>query len=145
MTMTKLAARSWNTSFSTTWPYSRHQQNKNLRLYGRRQRLAGNVIKATLAPTAALLSQAGMLNCCFKLASPIKRHPGIVAAMALRDRLRGGLLRSHHAKAWRELALQLPSVIMELARFAVQGEFGTSTQPRPLLVTVVSEQAPNPG
>ena len=116
----------------------------SMRLYGRRQPISGSSIKATLAPSAGLLAEAGMLNCCFKFVSPIKRYPGVVAALALRDGLRRGFPPSGRGEQFRTLVAELPTTVVKLLRAALKGEYGSSARPSPLLVSVTSEQAPNP-
>jgi choline dehydrogenase-like flavoprotein len=117
----------------------------SIRLYARRWTAAGSEVRATLAPTAALLAEARMLNCCFKFASLVKRHPGVGAALALRDGWRRGLPWSRQVATLPALVAGLPGAAAALLRAVLEGEHGSPGRPAPLLVNVVSEQAPNSG
>ena len=116
----------------------------SIRLYGRRQSVSGSAIKATLAPSVELMARAGILNCCFKFASPLKRHPGVVAALALGNGLRCGFPPSGRAKQARTFLAELPATIGTLVHTMAHGEYGSLSKPGRLLVSVTSEQAPNP-
>lgn len=112
-------------------------------LYGRRHRLRGASVKATLAPTAASLITAGLPNLCFKFASSLKRRRGITAAMALRDCLRSGFPPSGRAALLKDLLVDGPASALALLRGRGERDFDGPRGPRPLLVTVVAEQLPN--
>lgn len=115
-----------------------------IRLYGRRNRLRGASVKATLAPTAASLAAARLPNLCLKLASGLKRRPGLAAAMALRDALRSGFPPSGRTALLRDLVVDAPASVLALLRGRGEREFEGRSGPRPLFVTVVAEQLPNP-
>ena len=115
-----------------------------LRPYIRRMTVNGRQIKATLAPTAALLASEGLPNFVIKLSSMAKRRAGLVALLALRDRLRSDRPGQRPWAAAQTLLADLPGTARAIARLASGRELGTNRHPEPLLVSVVSEQTPNP-
>jgi choline dehydrogenase-like flavoprotein len=115
-----------------------------LRLYGRQTRLVDGPIQATLAPTAAVQRQAHLLNCCIKLTHPAKRQPGLVAITELRDHLRTGLAPAHVGRALRTMVTDAVGTIGALAWLGIEQRRGWQCGDRRLLVSVTSEQAPNP-
>lgn len=112
-------------------------------LYGRRHRLRGASVKATLAPTAATLAAAKLPNLCFKFASGIKSRPGVVAATTLRDCLRSGFPPTGRTALLRDLLVDGPASARALLRSRGEREFEGPRGPHPLFVTVVAEQLPN--
>ena len=115
-----------------------------LRPYFRRMTVNGRQIKATLAPTATLLASEGLPNFVIKLSSMAKRRAGLVALLALRDRFRSNRPGQRPWAAARTLLADLPGTARAIARLASGRELGTDRHPEPLLVSVVSEQTPNP-
>lgn len=115
-----------------------------LRVYGRRGRVAGNAIKATLAPSAAVQDEARLLNCCVKLDHPAKRQPGLVAAMDLRRYLDNGFGRAHVARALRTMLADAPGTAGTLLRLVLERGETWNRQGASLHVDLVSEQAPDP-
>jgi choline dehydrogenase-like flavoprotein len=115
-----------------------------LGLYARRRRTANGTIKAALMPTAASLAGAGLPNLCFKFASALKRRPGIDAAMQLRDCLRSGFPPSGRGRLLRDLVSDGPASALALWRYRGLRDLHGPAGPRPLLVTVVAEQLPDP-
>ena len=114
------------------------------RPYFRRMTLQGRDIKATLAPTAALLASQGLPNFAIKLASAAKRRPGILALLALRDGLTSSRPGTHPLVAARNLLGDLPGTARALVAVAAGRETGSDKAPVPLLVSVVGEQTRNP-
>jgi choline dehydrogenase-like flavoprotein len=116
-----------------------------VRAYARRTGPPGERFKAVLAPTAALLAEAGAANCCFKLASPLKRSRAVLAALDLAEGIAGGRWPTPPAPVLARLLAGLPGLLAEAARLAPEGELGRPHRPRPLPVAVVGEQRPDPG
>ena len=115
-----------------------------LGLYSRRHRVGGRAIKATLAPGALVQEDGGLLNCCFKLADPAKAQPGLRAAMDLRDWLRTGHSRAHVGRALRTLIADAPGAAGALLQLWRGGDPAAGERSRPLLISVTSEQLPDP-
>ncbi|MGD9507421.1 MAG: GMC oxidoreductase [Geminicoccaceae bacterium] len=114
------------------------------RPYFRRMSAHGRQFKAALAPTAGLLAQTGLPNLAIKLASASKRAPGILALLALRDRLTSRRPGMPPQGAVRRLLTDLPRTARAVAQVVQDKEMGTARRPEPLLASVVGEQAPNP-
>lgn len=119
-----------------TWP--------QLRLYGRQSRLAGTSIHATLAPTAGLQREAQLLNACVRLTHPAKRQPGLMAAMDVRDYLRTGFRRSDIGRALRTMVTDAVGTAGAILQLKLERDDVWRRGGHPLLVSVTSEQAPNP-
>lgn len=115
-----------------------------LRPYTRRSAGPDGMFKAALAPTAALLAEAGSAHCCFKLASPLKRAPAMLGALHLGHGLRTGYFPASPVSRFRQIARGAPGLLAELARCARQGELGRPGRPRAMPVSMVVEQLPNP-
>ena len=116
----------------------------SLRSYARRTTHGAAPYKAAIMPTAHALAEAGSANCCFKLASTLKREPAVIAGLALRDGLATGYLPVPWTTLLTRIGTGSASLVRELARIGSQGEYGSSSCPRSLPINVVLEQTPNP-
>jgi choline dehydrogenase-like flavoprotein len=114
------------------------------RPYARRAPSSSGPFKAALAPTAAVLAEAGSGNCCIKLATPLKRRPAILAATELRHGLTAGYFPRSIGRLLIDLARDMPGLLAELAELVRHGEHGALDNPRELAVAMVLEQLPNP-